>query len=271
MNAACPRRYVFTAGRRLRVFCHDSAGSANSAPTLLLIHGVGGRYLHWPPHLRRLPSANVVALDLPGHGESDGPGESTVPAYAAVVQDVMAALRLESVIVAGHSLGAAVALEVARRNPAHTAGIAVLAAGVRLPVADGLIETLRTDFARATAQIVDSAYAVTVQPRMRQTLLKRLRANAPETLIGDYRAAAAFDAAPFAGQLATPALVVSGRQDRIVPPHLSATLHNLLPQSELHMLDDAGHMVMLEQPEAVTALLADFVLRAHAKRRVQSI
>lgn len=270
MSAACPRRYVHAAGRRLRVFCHEEAGPAHGAPTLLLIHGVGGSYLHWPPRLRRLPNANVIALDLPGHGESEGPGEDTVPAYATVVRRIAAAMRLGPVVVAGHSLGAAIALEYARRYPADTAGVGVLAGGVRLPVADGWIEMLRTDFARATERIVDTAYAGSVSPQMRETLLKRMRANTPETLIGDYRAAAAFDAAPFASQITAPALIVSGGMDRILPPELGSALHNLLPQSDLHVLDSAGHMVMLEQPDAVTALLADFVVRAHANRRAHS-
>ncbi len=266
MSASRSRRTVTAAGRRLRVFYHAGAEDADRSPALLLIHGTGGSYLHWPPLLRRLPARNVVALDLPGHGESEGPGRSSVAGYAEAVKAATDALGLASAVVAGHSLGGAIALEVTRRYPEFVAGAAVLAGGVRLPVPPGLVEMLRTDFARATERIVDSAYADQTDPRRRAVLLKRLRANAPETLIGDYLACAEFDASPFAPQIGAPALVICGEQDRTVPPELGAALHRLLPHSELHLLEGAGHMLMLEKPEPVTQLLAAFAAQVHSQR-----
>ena len=261
MSAACPRRYVTVAGQCLRVFCHDGAAEADGTPALLLIHGAGGSYLHWPPHLRRLPGVDVVALDLPGHGDSEGPGRSSIAAYVDVVRETAEALGLGLPVVAGHSMGAAIALEYVRCYPESASGVGVLAGGVRLPVPADLIAELRADFARATERIVDGAYAGRTTPRLRETLLKRLRANKPETLIGDYLACEAFDAAPLAAQVKAPALIISGEQDQTVPLELGAALHRLLAHSELHVLEEAGHMVMLEQPERVKRLLADFVAR----------
>jgi len=263
MSAPRSRRTVAAAGQRLRVFYHAGAEDADRSVALLLIHGAGGSYLHWPPHLRRLPAANVVALDLPGHGESEGPGRSSVAAYAEAVKAAADALGLASTVVAGHSLGGAIALEMAQRYPEYVAGVAVLAGGVRLPVPPGLVEMLRTDFARATERIFDGAYTDQTDPRRRAVLLRQLRANSPETLIGDYLACTAFDASPFAPQIAAPALVICGGQDRTVPPELGVALHRLLPHSELHTLEGTGHMLMLERPDPVTQLLGAFAARVH--------
>ena len=115
----------------------------------------------------------MVALDLPGHGESEGPGRSSVAAYAEAVKAAADALGLASTVVAGHSLGGAIALEMAQRYPEYVAGVAVLAGGVRLPVPPGLAEMLRTDLP-ATERIFDGAYTDQTDPRPR-VLLRQLR------------------------------------------------------------------------------------------------
>ena len=48
---------------------------------LILIHGAGGSYLYWPPEIRRLPGVNVIAVDLPGHGESGGKCQDSIEGY----------------------------------------------------------------------------------------------------------------------------------------------------------------------------------------------
>ena len=68
-----------------RLFYTPVRSRTRDAPTLVLIHGAGGSHLHWPPELRRLPAATVHALDLPGHGRSDGPGYDTITAYVTVL------------------------------------------------------------------------------------------------------------------------------------------------------------------------------------------
>ncbi len=72
-----------------RVFIHSHA-SQPSDPTLLLLHGAGGSHRDWPPALRTLPDANVIAIDLPGHGNdaSDDPPLTSVEAMADCVQEL---------------------------------------------------------------------------------------------------------------------------------------------------------------------------------------
>lgn len=64
----------------LHYFLHE--GGSKMRPPLVLIHGMGGDYLSWPPEMRRLPDYRIITLDLPGHGKSEGPGHQSVQDYA---------------------------------------------------------------------------------------------------------------------------------------------------------------------------------------------
>jgi len=78
-------------------------------PPLVLVHGAGGDHLHWPPQLRRLAGCEVYALDLPGHGHSPGAGRNTITAYAQVLNAFADTLALPPFVLAGHSMGGAIA------------------------------------------------------------------------------------------------------------------------------------------------------------------
>ncbi len=80
-------------------------------PPLVLIHGSGGSHLYWHPHIRRLAGYCVYALDLPGHGKSGGSGEQRIQTYAEIVRECLLEIGLHNAVIAGHSMGGAVALD----------------------------------------------------------------------------------------------------------------------------------------------------------------
>ncbi|MEA3232138.1 MAG: alpha/beta fold hydrolase, partial [Thermodesulfobacteriota bacterium] len=80
-----------------------------ASTTILFIHGSGGNHKSWPDGLRSLRKIGVVLMDLPGHGLSSGSGRSTVDEYVDFIDDFVSAMGLTRVIVAGHSLGGAIA------------------------------------------------------------------------------------------------------------------------------------------------------------------
>ncbi|MCC6169792.1 MAG: alpha/beta hydrolase [Caldilineaceae bacterium] len=261
-NEAGVRRSLTVAGRRLHFFQHTVTPDVQGTrPPLLLIHGAGGNYLQWPPRLRRLPATSVYALDLPGHGKSPGPGCATVEEYGAVVRAFVAALGLTAPLVAGHSLGAAIALAYAHTHPQATAGLALVGGGPRLPVSPKLLALLETDPDRAAERIVAGFYGPETPAPTRARSLAALRACAPGVLLGDFAACARFDMTAALPAIQTPALVVCGDNDRMVAPALSAELAAGLPDSQLVMLRGAGHMLMVERTAQMTAIFADFLER----------
>lgn len=269
-SAPSPRRTLRIGGRKLHFFRHNGAAqktvpgdtveAARAArPPLLLIHGAGGDYLLWPPRLRRLAATPVYALDLPGHGRSTGPGCATVEAYTAVIHDFVTTLGLPPLIVAGHSLGAAIALTFAHYHPEMTAGLGLLCAGPRLPVSPKLTALLESDLERATERIVAGLFGPETAERTRARTLAGLRACGPGVLLGDFVACAHFDLTAALPSLHVPSLVVAGAADRMVAPALSMELAAGLPNSQLVVLPEASHMVMVERPHEVTKLFADFL------------
>ena len=239
-----------------RLFYSDQGDPAG--PALLLIHGAGGSHLVWPAALRRLAGRRVLALDLPGHGRSAPPGRRALAHYARVVAAFVAALGLPDVVLAGHSMGGAIALTVALEPPAALRGLVLLGVGARLRVNDVLLGGALSDLQRAAAFIVDYGFAAAPEEMRRQTR-QAIVATGPMTVFGDFLACQGFDARARLPGIHLPALVISGAADRLSPPREAEALAAGLPHARLARLDDTGHFSMLERPADVAALVAAFL------------
>lgn len=249
---------VVIEGQQL-VYQHTIAATPSAHPPLLLVHGAGGDSLHWPPQLRRLPGGDVYAIDLPGHGQSAGPGRNTIAGYSQVLQAFIAALSLPPLILAGHSMGGAIALDFALQHGTQLAGLALVGTGARLRVNGAILDGLTTDFAATTAQLIEWMYAPAFPTAWRARALAQVRTNDPLTLRNDFAACDAFDVRSQLSSLALPTLIICGVADKMTPIKVSEALHQAIPNSQLHLVEEAGHMVMLEQPAVVTALFREFL------------
>ena len=102
-------------------------------PVTLVIHGAGGTHLDWPAEIRRMPELNTIIVDLPGHGKSSRRGtQQHVGAYASDMLALLDALKLQQVIVAGHSMGGAIAQTLALQHPDRVLGLILICTGAKL-------------------------------------------------------------------------------------------------------------------------------------------
>lgn len=226
--------------------------------TLLLIHGAGGSHRAWPAALTELGDARVVALDLPGHGQSAPPGRRSVTHYAEAVEAFIAGLGLATPVLVGHSLGSAIALAVAQRAVAPVRGLVLLGAGARLPVGETLLAGSLASLEAAAAFIADLGF-VDASPELRQAVRDEILATGATTTYGDFLACNRFDFRPQLPAITTPTLVIAGELDRLTPARHARALAADLPHSRLVVLDDAGHFAMLERPEVVAEHIDHFV------------
>jgi pimeloyl-ACP methyl ester carboxylesterase len=226
---------------------------------LLLLHGAGGNHLVWPPELRRLAGANVYALDLPGHGRSPGGGRRTIAAYADAVALFVAALKLPQVALAGHSMGGAIALELALRGPTWLSRLVLLGSGARLRPAPAYLAGLEQDYLGTLRRFTRYAYGPATPEEMVHRGWQLLRQCSPAVLRDDFAACAAFDVTGRLGEVKFPALIVCGASDRITPPDRSQYLREQIAGASLLIVEEAGHMVMLEKPLAVAGAVAEFL------------
>ena len=251
--------YTNVAGEKIFFFHHQ--GAPEGQRTLVFIHGAGGSHLHWsPPQLRRLAKANTYALDLPGHGKSEGQGRTSINAYADFVAAFLETLGLEKVTLVGHSMGGATALDFALRYPERLAGLVLVGSGARLRVAPAILNGICQDFQAAVRLICDYAFAPDVPEPLKREGRRQIRQVHPNVLYGDFAACDTFDVMDRLGEIRCPTLAICGTADRLTPPKYSTYLRDNIPGAQLVLVEGAGHMVMLEQPEAVSQAIADFIV-----------
>jgi len=228
-------------------------------PPLLLIHGAGGTHLHWPPQLRRLPDVSVLALDLPGHGRSDGPGRNTIAEYARAVVALLDAVGVERAVVCGHSMGGAITQVMALDYPERVAGLVLVGSGAKLRVAPAVLEGIARNFGTTLALLADWSYGPAAPDELKQLGIKAMAETDPAVLRGDFLACDQFDIRERLAAIQAPTLVIGGTADRMTPLKFSQYLADHIPGAQLRVIQDAGHMMALERPDEVGAAVAQFL------------
>jgi pimeloyl-ACP methyl ester carboxylesterase len=249
--------YVIVAGER--TFYTLYQGDVRGKRHLVLVHGAGGSHLDWPAPLRRLRETNVYAIDLPGHGRSEGTGQSSIAAYRDFLLAFLDALGLEKVVVVGHSMGGAIALDFALSYPSRLTGLILVGTGARLRVLPAILTGVLSNFEATVDLILDYAFGPSATEQLRRLGRQRLLQTPPQVLHGDYAACDAFDVMERLGEIRCPTLVICGTVDKLTPPKYSVYLCDHIPGAELVLVEGAGHMVMLEKPEAVTNAVSRFI------------
>lgn len=229
---------------------------------LLFLHGAGGRGLVWQHQALAFPRARTP--DLPGRAGGAPPG---VDGYLDAIREALAVEARGSArpsVVAGHSLGSAIALLWALRYPDDVRGLLLLGAGAKTRVNPAWLAGIEKHDMSAIEEFGSSWFGPTADARLREKSLALLRATPPDVLLADLRAADGFDVMGDLGRLTVPAMIICGSADRLTPVKFSRFLHEQIRGSELVIVEDAGHMVMLEQPTAINTAIARFLTRLEA-------
>ncbi|HIC95775.1 TPA: alpha/beta hydrolase [Candidatus Bipolaricaulota bacterium] len=234
--------------------------SGVGAQDLLLVHGSGGDHTIWSWQIKRLRQEfSIAALDLNGHGRStfrEGDGLSTY------TEDVLAVLERLSgrTFLVGHSLGGAIALNVALNHPERIAGLGLVGAGARLRVLPELLELLERDFTEGVDSLLRWAFGPRAHPKLRAKAKEQLLRNGQRALLRDLESCDSFDVMGELVRIEVPTLVLCGSEDRLTPLKYSEYLRDHIPGATLKVIEGAGHMVMLEEPEQLNQALREFLI-----------
>lgn len=239
---------------------YQERGDRGIGPAVLFIHGAGGTWRHWGLQLRDLEGAYRLALDLPGHGRSGKRGRRTIEEYAMVVEEFVRALGLSPLTVVGHSMGGAITLLMALRDPEAVARLGLVGTGARLRVRQEILTGLQQpDPSPAVRLIARWSYRPNAPEAQIAQAARELGATEPTIYHGDYVACDGFDIMDRLAEIRQPALVLTGTEDTMTPPKYARYLAEHLPNATLRLVEEAGHMVMVEQPDAVTTALREFL------------
>lgn len=245
----------------LYYFSHESQDNSVKRPPLILIHGAGGSYISWPAQIRRLEGERIFALDLPGHGQSEGVGRHSVDEYAEDVIAFMKALKIRAAVLVGISMGSAIALAVALKYPKKVLGLGLLGGGAKLRVAPPVLEWAANPntFESAVDMVNENCFSEDAPQSLLALSKKQMMEIRPPVFHGDLLACNEFDVIGQLEKMDLPALIICGAEDKMTPVKFSELLKSRIANSQLHVIEHAGHMVMLEQPDRIAELLKEFV------------
>ncbi|HWT93148.1 MAG TPA: alpha/beta hydrolase [Solirubrobacteraceae bacterium] len=271
------QKWVWVEGRPANVI------ELGEGPPLVFVHGLSGSWQNW---LEQLPvfarTHRVIAMDLPGFGESPMPREKiTISGYGRWLDALLDALSIQGATIVGNSMGGFIAAETAIKFP-HRVERMVLVSAAGLTIEhqrdDRILRFLEVteNLAQFSMQhLMARSSALVRRPRSRRAMLKIVAKDASKL---DPRLAAeqikgtgkpgfvpALDALtsyPIRDRLSDikcPTLIVWGEDDFLVPVKDAYEFDRLIPNSRLIVWEDTGHVSMLERPDDFNRELTDFL------------
>ena len=237
------------------------AGPLVSRSVVVCIHGAGGNRDSWIPLMRNLAGQGVgsLALELPGHGESDAAQISDIKEYSRIVLEFLKAKKLNSVYLTGHSMGGAIVLSSVMSQIESLRGVILIGSGAKLRVKDSIINGVKSDFQKTVDEIIGYAFSPKADPPLiRESTRSLLRCNM-DTLYHDFVACDRFDVLSELEFVSAFALIICGEDDLLTPPKYSRFMSDKIPNAKLSIVPKSGHMVMLEQPSIVGNLISQFI------------
>ena len=239
-----------------------------SQPTssiIVFIHGSGDNARVWRPQTTYFGPQRALAIDLPGHGQRPDTlaPDVTVQEYAHATYEIVTnELYLQRPIIAGHSLGGAVALTMAIEYGAQLGGLILVGTGARLRVHPTLLDDAQLSPEAAQTRLSSLALARSTPLSVAQETMREQQAEGAtgtSVLYRDLAACNIFDIMPHLSEIALPTLILCGEDDRLTPPKYSEYLHQHIPGSTLRIIANAGHYVMREQAQAVNSAIEQWL------------
>jgi pimeloyl-ACP methyl ester carboxylesterase len=259
--------------------------TAGAGPPVVLIHGMVNSSHHWREVALRLADRyTVIAPDLIGHGDSATPrGDYSLGAHAAVIRDLLTAIGVDGATLVGHSLGGGVAMQFFWQFPQRVQRLVLVSSGglgrevsplLRSAALPGASAALRAVAGRRSLAALErvgaaldsrgSARGVYVRAVVR-ALRPLERAGSREAFLQTLRSVidlrgqhvSATDRLYLLGPV--PTLIVWGERDHTIPLQHGRSAHEAISHSRFETLPRAAHFPHLEDPEALAAVLHDFI------------
>jgi pimeloyl-ACP methyl ester carboxylesterase len=250
---------VHIGGRQISYWIGRS-GLLQGRQVVLFIHGAGGGQYTWSYQKGFFEKQfNPIIIELPGHGESGGEGEEEIGRYAEHVHSFLKTLGLSKVFLIGHSMGGAIVQTMALTHPELIKGIVLVGTGARLRVLPLILNGIKDNFEETVRKINQLSYSRKAPPVFIERGISGMMRCRPEVLYGDYLACDRFDLMNEVEKIDLPTLVLCGDEDELTPVKYSQFIHSRIKGSKLEILPNAGHMVMMESPDAFNEKIREFM------------
>ena len=261
-------KYVAIDGVAINYF-HTGASTLPGTPPalergelLLFAHGAGSNAHTWHRQLAHVAAAHSgLAFDFPGHGRSGSTdGLPDLEAHVRCVAGFAEALRLRPFVYVGRALGGAVGLAFALAHPERLRALILVATPARFDIPQASLDTWHAvTMGRATQPFDMRLFAAGADMAVvRECFMEQVKTD-PRVRYTDLLAGRGLDFTDRLGALRLPTLVITGRADHFCPPDKAEEVQRRIAGAQLAVIDNAGHMLSSEQPDAFNAAVDHFL------------
>ena len=251
--------YLEVEGAKTYVYTGAQAFNADQ-PSILFVHGAACDHTVWVLQSRYFAHHryNALAVDLPGHGRSEGKACESIEAYADWVVKVLDGLEIEKAVVVGHSMGALVTIECAARHPQRISHLGLVGISTPMLVSDVLLDAAEANDHSAFDMVNIWGHTLghigghrAPGMWMMGSTVRLLERSGPGVMHNDLKACNDYDLGDSAKKIGCRTLLLLGELDMMSPPKRAQNLIADLQEAEVREVASSGHMIMAERPDEV--------------------
>ncbi len=223
---------------------------------LIFIHGSGSCKEAWHYQTKHFPDADVI--DLPGHPEDEQ--RTSVHGYVEWLRGYIQDRGYSDVVLAGHSLGSAIAQLYALKYPEDLKGLILIGGGARLrvhPMYIDMLEQAKSD-PGIFKGFLETSWGL-IDPELIEVLRRRALENGPAVFLNDMLCCDKFDIMDRVHDIRLPTLALCGSEDIMTPPKYTKYLADKIEGAREVIIDGGTHTVFAEKPSAVNQAIEDFL------------
>ena len=235
-------------------------------PTIVLMHGSGLTHIVWSLHEQFYLSQgfNVLSVDLPGHGNSEGPSLKSIEEISNWIKSLMLEADISKVIIIGHSQGCLVGIDFASRYPELIEKLVLVAGSYRMPVNQDLIDLAEAGDERAVLLMMKWGYEGS-KAFIGGNPVKKIINSAREireVLAVDLKACNNYkNGEESIKKIDCPTLCIFGDLDKMVPVKIGLKMSEQIKNSETKIISDCGHMIIFEKAFEMRKLVKEFIIK----------
>lgn len=240
-----------------RIYYNNKKSGSNKA--IIFVHGSGGSSYTWKNQLNLDIDYDLITLDLPSHDKSDNFSDLSLYLYVDVVHQLIKSLNYKNIILCGHSLGGAIVQQYYFTYPKDVSGLILFNTGGRLRVAPFILKSLKSNYQEFLDSLPAGAFYRATPKKTIELYIQETSKISADVTYNDFKICDGFDVLSKLSTIEVPCLIIVGKQDQLTPVKYSVFFHNNIKNSELHIINKAGHMVMLEKPNEVNQAIENFI------------
>ena len=234
-------------------------------PSILLMHGSGLTHIVWSLHEQFYVNQgyNVLSVDLPGHGNSEGPSLKSIEEISDWIQSLMNVLDIKKLIIIGHSQGSLVGIDFAARYPNLISGLVLVAGSYKMPVNQDLINYAEAGDEKAVLLMMKWGYEGSKAFIGGNPVKKIINSSREirEVLAVDLNACNNYKGGKESlGKINCSTLCIFGDLDKMVPLKVGNKMSSMIKNSEKKIINNCGHMIIFEKAFEMRKLVKEFLI-----------